>query len=822
MNRPFVSIAVAFAIGIAVGCMGPSWFEGFPAAISIASALVIMAVTLNGWWRAAALVLLVMGGAARCLEMESASVPSHLLDAIASKPDFHEIRGVISSDPSPFPYSDFYDKKISCRSVFVLAVREIMTGGRWVGTTGRVRVTLKMKEKIDLEYGDYIQFEGKFYRPFPPTNPGQFDYRWYLQRRGIYLGCYVTGEEFVRVIAHHEGNRIMEMALRLRKCLRKKIERGMPASDASRLLSAILLGYRKGISDQLKQYFQRTNTIHVLAISGLHVGLVYLLIRCVLKAFVLPRWAVSLIAIPPLLLYMVITGMKIPVLRATLMIVVYLLAPLLQRKADLFNTIGVAAFLILVIAPSQLFDAGFQLSFVAVISIVVFTPPVEKCLLRLFSLNVLPGQLYRGPLGGWPARGGRFILASVAVSLAVCIGLFPLIAYYFNIVSPITILANIIIAYFLTAAIGIGFLSAALGFIWGAFSVCLNRLDWCVLEAMVAWVKFMAKVPFAYFYVRPPSPPEMGVYYVFILLVAGRKRLNSRRIFAVLAAAIVAVFVFFPAGEGGGRGLEIAFLDIGQGDSSFIRLPTGGTILVDGGPRTNFDSGKFIVLPFLRSLGVNNIDVIIATHADMDHIGGLISILEAMNVGRLIMPHGRHTTWTSTRLLKLVDEKEIVFQFGRRGEEIDVCPEVRIDIIHPTKEWADSYAASENDRSVVIRLVYGGASAVLTGDIGEAVEEELIENVPGIRSDVLKVSHHGAKSGTSKAFLWAVRPSIAVISAGRNNRFGHPAPEVVNRLISMGSKVYRTDRDGAVFLRSEGSSWECSVFHREPLSACTE
>ena len=819
MNRPFIGVSLAFAAGIALGCMAPPYLTAVPAAIFIVFALSVAALTLNRWWRAAALALLLLGGAAHFQEREAAGVPFQLLDIVASKPGLHQVRGVISSDPSPLPFSDFYDKKIQYRSSFILAVKEIREGTRWVGTSGRIRVTLKTRESPDLNYGDYIRIEGKTYRPYPPTNPGQFDFRRYLERRSIYLGCSVRDEEHLKVISHHRGNRVVELALRLRKRLCEKLETGMPDTPASRLLPAILLGYREGVSDQLVQYFRRTNTVHILAISGLHVGLIYLLIRTFFKAFLLPRWAVSLLAIPLLLLYMLLTGMKVPVMRATLMIVVYLLAPFFRRQADLLNTVGLAAFLILLVAPAQLFAAGFQLSFVAVISIIVFTPFLEGLLFRLFRLDVLPGQLYAGPMGGWPARSGRLVLASVAVSLAACAGLWPLIAYYFNIVSPITVVANIVVAFILTAAIGIGFLSAVLGFIWGAFSFCLNRLNYWILEAMICWVKFMASIPFAYFHVRTPSPLEMGGYYALLLLFARGRRLNSKRVLACLGAALaVAIILFAGIGEGG-KCLEIAFLDIGQGDSAFLRLPNGATLLVDGGPRTNFDSGKYIVLPFLRSLGIKAIDVVIATHADMDHIGGLVSVIGDMKVKRVIMPHGRHTTWTQCRLLEMIDERGIALQLGRRGERIDVCPGVWIDILHPTEEWVGKEGVSENDRSVVIRLVYGSTSAILTGDIGGASEEEMTRNVSGIRSDVLKVSHHGAKSGTSKAFLWAVRPRIAVISAGRDNRYGHPAPEVVERLISMGARVYRTDRDGAVFLKSDGSSWECSVFRREPVAS---
>ena len=811
VNRPFVSAGLAFAAGIAVGCMGPSCFKGIPAIIPIVFALTVIAVTLNRWWRRAALVMLVLGGAARYQEKEDVSVPRHLFAAIASKPGLHQVKGVISSDPSPRPFSDFYDKKISFKSVFMLDVNEIRRGRTWEKTSGRARVTLKTRGRVNLSYGDYIQLEGKFYRPSSPTNPAQFDYRWYLERRGIYLGCYVKGEKMVKILAHHAGNRAVELTLRLRRHLGEEIETGMPDSDASRLLSALLLGYRERLSDRLVRYFQRTNTVHILAISGLHVGLIYLLIRLVLKMFVLPKWAVSILAIPPLLFYAILTGMKVPVLRATLMIVVYLFAPLFRRRADLFNTVGFAAFLILLIAPAQLFDAGFQLSFAAVISIVAFTPAIERALFRLFRLDAFPGQLYR-PLGGWPARAGRLVLTSLTVSLAVSIGLSPLIAYYFNLVSPVTFAANLIVAFLLTVVIGIGFLSAALGFIFKTFSLWLNWLNYWALEAMICWVKSLASIPFAYFHVRTPSPMEMGAYYALLFMLARVWRHNPRRLLIGLASVCAVFVVLLPAGDCRQKSMEVTFLDIGQGDSAFLKLPNGATILIDGGPRTNFDSGKFIILPFLRSLGVNRLDVVVATHADMDHIGGLISVVDEMGVGRFIMPHTMHTSWTNLRLLELVDEKGITFQFGRRGDRIDLCPGVPIDILHPTEEWVGKEGTSENDKSIVIRVVYGDTSAIFTGDIGEVVEEEIVKNVPCIKSGLLKVSHHGSKTGTSKNFLAAVRPRISVISAGRRNRYGHPAPEVVERLISMGAQVYRTARDGAVFLRSDGSSWKRSVF----------
>ena len=788
-----------------------------PALVPILIALAVMALTLNRWWRGAALLMLVLGGAAHYRSWEDAAVPRHLLEAIASKPGLHQVRGVVCSDPDPLPFDDYYDKKITHRAVFRLDVREIRKGRRWYPTAGKARVTLKARGAPGLEYGDYIWLEGKFYRPFPPTNPGQFHYRWYLERGGIYLGCSAKGETSFAVLYGHAGNRMIEAALRLKRSMARNIEIGIPETDASRLLAAVLLGYREGISRQLEESFRRTNTVHILAISGLHVGLIYLLIRSVLKLFPLSGRAVSLIAIPPLLFYMVLTGLKVPVLRATCMLTVYLLAPFFSRKADLFNTVGFAAFVILLAGPAQLFDAGFQLSFAAVISIIIFTPPLESSLFRVFGLDEAPGGLYTGPLRGYPARIGRVVATSVGVSLAAGIGLLPLIACYFNIFSPITVVANIAVAFFLTAAIGIGFLSAALGFLWGCLSLCLNGLNYWIMEAMIGWVRFLSRMPYAYFYVRPPPPLLTGCYYAVLLMIVFRKRLRSSVIVIGLSAAILIAAVLC-APCGGGGDLSIAFLDVGQGDSAFLQLPNGATMLIDGGPRTNFDSGRFVILPFLRSLGVRRLDVVVATHADMDHIGGLITVVEEMEVGRLILPRTGHTTWTHRRLLEAVGERGVPLHFGRRHDTIDLCPGVSIDILHPTAAWVEKDDASENDMSVVIRIAYGATSALFAGDIGSAAEEELVMNVAGIGSDILKVSHHGAKSGTGKSFLAAVRPRVSVISAGRNNRYGHPAPEVLERLRSMGAAAYRTDRDGAVFLRSDGRSWACSVFCRERRS----
>lgn len=256
------------------------------------------------------------------------------------------------------------------------------------------------------------------------------------------------------------------------------------------------------------------------------------------------------------------------------------------------------------------------------------------------------------------------------------------------------------------------------------------------------------------------------------------------------------------------NGLVVTFLDVGQGDSIFIKTPEKKYILIDGGtiPKewSRFDAGKYVVVPYLRRRGVKKLDLVVATHPDMDHIGGLIRVLKHFRVDTFLDSGTTATTQTYEDLLKVIEKKKINYQLAEQGE-YKIDPSIKLEILSPIGE---GFANDPNNNSIVLRLEYNEISFLFTGDIGELAESLYIQKYGDrLQSTVLKAGHHGGEGSSSIAFLNCVLPSIAVISCGRNNPFGHPRRDVLERIRLLGTAICRTDKDGTITIYSDGEKW---------------
>lgn len=595
------------------------------------------------------------------------------------------------------------------------------------------------------------------------------------------------------VIAVRRPDSALDPLLAIRGSTESALRTLFPAHGP--LTEALLLGRRERLDPDIRERFARAGIVHLLAISGSHVGLFAAMLLIVGGLLRLSRRRVAWLCIVVVAGYLAMIGAPASAVRAGIMISLALLSIVLQRPAASIPMMSAAALAILVARPTEVLDVGFQLSFAGVIGIL---------LARRVVLTSVPGRLLRKPLV-------RPLLESVTISAAAFLATAPIVAHHFGQIAPIAIVANLVAGPATAVALAGVIGSVALypiaepvaRLIADGASVALELLD---RTATVA-----AEVPLGQMSVARPDwfAWTAGLFLAMLAWSAVRHlRIQVRR--AVAGGAAVALLIAWPAFARGARGaLELHFLDVGQGDAVAIRTPADRWMLIDAGPRMrDFDAGERRVLPFFHAHRVDRLEALILTHPDADHIGGAPAILRGITVGAVIDPGLPVGKDLYAELLAEVEARDVQWRTARSGHVL-IIDAVELAFLWPDPAFLDP-AAEANEISAVIRVRFGEFEALLTGDASSEVERRLVARYgEQLRSEVLKAGHHGSSTSTSAELLAAVAPELVVITVGRRNRYGHPAPEVVRRITGTGIEIARTDRDGTVSVRvvPGGARW---------------
>jgi competence protein ComEC len=692
------------------------------------------------------------------------------------------------------------------RITFTLFADSCYSAGRGGPLQCRIAVTIRREKgeggACPVSYGMTLLARGSISAPPAERNPGEFSLRKYYGSMGIMGVLSVDGLTGIVIRDTAGGTWFMKKWIYpIRGSILRRVGESLPGLQGE-FLKDLLLGERSGIPGETKEAFIDAGVAHVLAVSGYRVIVVAGMLMGAMSLFRVPRRLRPLIAAPALLFYMVLALGQVPVVRGTVMTLVFLLGGVVQRRTNSRNAIGVAALLVLVADSRQLFDAGFQLSFGAVIAILYFMPPVRSPVSR-------PGV--RGSI----SRTTRWVFRSIAVSLVVSLGTLPITAACFGRVSLVGVLTNIAVVPATGAGMILGTISLTAGLISPPLGAAYAALNGLLLDWTIRFSVYAASLPFASLETGRLGPWEAIPWYAAMALATHwRNRRQAARLLALLLAGLNAL-LFLPADPAYARSrdsLRVSMIDVGQGDAILVEFPGGETLLVDTGPLTLAgNAGKKIVTPFLKRRGIGAIDLLVITHPDADHCGGAASVLRSFPVRRVIesVAGGGAALYDSYHAAALARGSPV--SLTRRGEAIAAADCARIYVLWPpcpgTSSWAETRRSGSNNASIVFKLVYGGVSFLFTGDAEKESEHELIRSFGGfLRSTVLKVAHHGSDSGTSQEFLDAVRPSLALISVGIHNRFRHPSPSLLVRLQAAGAGVLRTDREGAVVLTSDGRS----------------
>jgi competence protein ComEC len=760
-------------------------------------------------------------------------------------------RGILRADPLRVPWGIRYD----------IDLQQVQGSGEWRAARGGLRASYFFDQRVSgnpapLRAGERVEIlaRARLVRNF--GDPGAFDYRAALRQQGIELTATLRNPALMQVLPGPPP-RLSHYVARLRGRLLNDLDAMLsPAEDRAAIARAMLLGDRSFLDSQQADSFRETGAFHVLVVAGLHVGVLAAFLFWAGKKLRLPIPARALLTIAALCLYVAIVEDRPPITRAALMAVIYLLARVLYRRMAFLNAVSVAAIAILLFRPSEIAQASFQLSFLAagIIGAIAeplvqrtaepyrraldhlgdvtrdnsHAPKAAEFRIDLRTLSAWLRSLLPSRLAGrshqlivFPCRVVLRLWELAVLSIALQVGMLPLMARDFHRVSFISPVANIPAVLLTALIVPFGFASLAIGAVWKNLGVVLGRALSFLVGVLAASVHWFAQLPSAS--IRVPSPPTtLLVGFFAAALVLSTAILTNRRwlsrIGLAIALVLAALIVIYPFRAQLQRGrLEVTVLDVGQGDSIFVAFPDGRTMLVDAGGlpgaayvhgmRPGLDLGEDVVSPYLWSRGLKRIDTIVMTHAHEDHLGGMPAVLRNFQVGELWV--GRDEDASAYRnVLAQAAAQGVPVSHRLRGEDFDRAG-VRVSVL-----WPDSSdpARARNDDSLVLRLEDGNDSFLLTGDIERAGERSILANGDELGANFLKVPHHGGKTSSTAAFLDAVHPAIAAISVGEANSFGHPSPDTIQRILAEGTHLLRTDRDGAITAITDGHTMNVRSF----------
>jgi competence protein ComEC len=754
-----------FAASVATGIIALSWLTPpAPSLVPFTGGTLLLAAVALGCrrQRAATLLLLASVMGLGALRGSLPSLPAHHV-ARQAIPSIVSIEGRLAAEPVRWDTG---------RTRILLDLDAYHDGPDRRPVEGRVQLTM-YGDMEPVSEGQQIRAEVRLHRPIGFRNPGVFDYPAQLRRQGILLVGSGRGDRVTPLSADTPAWPAL-----VKRWAVATIRAQLPESSAA-LLAGLLLGERTTLPRETDEAFRRAGVYHVLAVSGFNVALIASSVFASLALLGVPRRATAVVAGVVLVGFGLVVGGQPSVVRATVMGLLLLLSALLERDSQVMNALCLSLLLLVAWRPGDLWDPGFQLSFAATAGIIYLAEP--------FTLFLKERR--------WP----HWLATAVAVSLAAQLPVTPIMLAHFNQLSLIGVAANLLVVPLAGPATTLGMLALLVQLASETAASLLFNALWLLLVALRLAVWAAAAIPGAMVHLPGPSAAAIVAWYGALVLIphlAGR--VFTRVTASALVAAALALSVWPWVSPGDGR-LRVTFLDVGQGDATFVELPEGPRILIDGGPGgpRRFDVGERVLSPFLWNRPVGRLDVVALSHSDSDHAGGLGTVLRHFRV-REFWESGRWGPGAQDTLAAL-SGSGAVRRVLRDGQRLWLGRAL-VTVLNPDNRPS----ARVNDDSLVLRLDWQGVSLLFTGDLGGIGEARLLERGEPVRILALKVAHHGSRSSSSAAFLESAQPSFAIISVGSRNPFHHPAREALDRLEAAGARVYRTDRDGAVILETDG------------------
>ncbi|MBN2245574.1 MAG: DNA internalization-related competence protein ComEC/Rec2 [Candidatus Aminicenantes bacterium] len=687
-------------------------------------------------------------------------------------------------------YGSLYKSPVKGKDLLFLYLRvdRIQAQGRTFKITGNLVVSIPQnnQDRLSLEIHDQIKISAK---TSPIDNFQNFNSRSsakYYQSLNIHKKAHSKSFLLIEKINSKKAFSILKVIAAIRTNLQTNIENYFEQSDhilsqTGTIIEALLLGNRQRLDHSTTRILQTSGLFHLFAISGAHIVIISYVLFLLFKMVRIPSRASYLILIFVLIFFTLLVEGRPSVFRASLMASLFLLGKFIWKDVSLLNTLSLSAFFLLVHNPFNLYSLGFQLTFAATLSIILFYPKILKYTPKLpFKISEI-----------------------LALSLAAQIGVLPLILISFNRVTLFSFFLNCAAVPLVGIIMTMGYIFLGLTFIYPAAAGILAS----GLDGLVKLFLFIAHIPSyaGFLSYRIPTPHSITVvmYYFLLLLILIPEKIKRQKLILTTAFLItLIILITFPFSSKSDL-LKVTFIDVGQGDAILIEYPGKAKMLIDGGgfPNSDFDIGERVVSPFLWKKGIKRINYLVLTHAHPDHFYGLHSVVKNFKIKEFweaYSPQNDH----KYKDLKASFSPATIHRrvFTSIQETIN---DVSVDVLYPKKENFMVHSA-HNRQSVVIRIAYKSQAFLFTGDIETDCEEKIINSGQVLKSQILKSPHHGSRTSSSWTFLNAVSPDIVVISVGRNNIYQLPHNEVLERYKQLKLRVFRTDVHGAVEIATDG------------------
>ena len=704
--------------------------------------------------------------------------------------------------------------------IIVLNVKKILLPEREVDVKGNVRITIRYS-KADFKKGDRVLMSPDLFLPKNFNNPGRFDYVRYLAQKGIHITGVINSSRDILILEKGCLSPPILLIEEIREKIKEALIHSFGNSPSEALIETLLLGEKKRLSQNYIDIFNRAGVAHILAISGLHMGMIafffYFLFKLIQKIslrwmlYVDIRKVAAILTFIPVILYLFISGARISALRAAIMIFTFLFAIIFNRDREPLDALAVAAFFILIFSPSSIFTVSFQLSFICVFFI-LYLVPKWTFLLKAEELR-----------SGFLKIGIKKLIFFLFTSASAIIGASPLTIFYFHRFSPIALVSNI----FIIPLVGLAVLPFILIgsfflFIYFKIGILFFKLAIFFSYVVINLAKIFASLPFGSFFVYPFHLPELFLVYLLIFLIIHiRKDKKWFAIFSITLSFFIILYswpwirpLFF-------KDLTITFLDVGAGDAILIEFPKGKKMVIDAGGTIHkrWDIGEKVVVPFLWYKKIKDIDFLVLSSFGYEHAGGLPAIFKSFKVKEFWFPNSYGLKGLDPFLFnKLLVSNSKIIPMDMKSPDV-LIDNVKVSFLWPPHDIKNlPFKFSSNDDSLVIKLKYKDNTFLFTGDITKRTEKILIKNGDALKVDLLKVPNHGSLYSSSDIFLDKVEPKIGVITGGTVRLVRYSHPRLFRRYKKRGIKLISTQREGAIIVRSNGYTLKIRSFKDKKIN----
>ncbi len=783
MKRPLLPVALFYTGGLllAMAAQPPVVWLFTASFCLLIPAVIFSKIRMPLFWP-----LLVVVGWTNMVNRTAIISPQDIRIVAGNEPTIATVHGTLLETPSlrmrERGNEEFY------RTLVQLNIAKISLKDSQQTATGKIIVTSKGALPFEFYAGRDVEITGVLTPPQTPIAPGLFDYRIYLERQGVYYQLKANSLSDWRIVDSNTNN-TPPLSDRFLNWAQQTLARGLPTEDEPlQLMWAMTLGWKTALTGEVNEPFMRSGTMHIFAISGLHIALIAAILVALMRIIRVPRAWCGVVVIPLIWFYTGATGWQSSAIRSTIMMTIIIGGWSLHRPSDLINSLAAAGFAILLWDPQQLFQAGFQLSFFVVLSIALFMPPLEKIRDRLLAIDPL---LAPEVIPKWKRdlrALSRVVLTSIVTSLAAWLGSLPLTAYYFHIFSPVTLLANLVVVPMSSITLMCNLGSLLCGDLLPWLTELFNHCGWAWMLAMIKVSRWCTELPGAFLYMPAPSAITFVLYYaVLVGSMSGWlwKAEQRRRTFA----ALLLVFAFYVWQYKQSRNeTSLTVLPLNGGHAVHLDAPGwSDDWLIDCG---NTNSVEFITRPYLRGRGVNKVPRLMLTHGDLRHVGGIYDLDKEFGIGEVIASSFRFRSVAYRRIFSEMQRAPNRLRTVHRSDIVGPW-----QVLHPT---ASDNATQADDGALVTTGEFNGTRILLLSDLGRTGQNFLFDRTPDLRADIVITGIPTQSEPINDALLDAIKPRLIIVADPEVPATERAKIQLQDRLALRNVQVLYTRLTGAI------------------------